>query len=142
MLVDAIMNENVSTVSPDHTILKAARIMAEMRVGSVVVVDERNRPVGLVTDRDIAVKAVASGVSLQSPVDAIMSTPVHTVPQNTLIFDMLRDMANHKVHRVPVVNRYKKIIGIVSIDDAMLLLTSELSNVAEVMAYSTRTLGR
>ena len=142
MLVDAIMNQQVATVTPDHTILAAARIMAQTKVGSVVVVDERERPVGLVTDRDIAVKAVAQELDVQTPVDQIMSTPVHTVPQNTLIFDMLRDMARERVHRMPVVSTSKKVVGIVSVDDAMLLLTSELSNVAEVMAYSTRVLGK
>lgn len=141
MLVDAIMNANVCTVTTDHTILAAARLMEKEGVGSVVVLDERDRPIGLLTDRDITVKAVAKGLDLQSPVDEVMSSPVHTVAENSLIFDMLRQMAAAKVHRMPVVNRYKKIVGIVSVDDAMLLLTSELSNVAEVMAYSTRVLG-
>ena len=141
MLVDAIMNTNVCTVTTDHTILAAARLMRAQNVGSVVVLDERDRPIGLLTDRDIAVKAVANEIDMQSPVDVVMSKPVHTVAENSLIFDMLRQMAAHKVHRVPIVNREKKIVGIVSVDDAMLLLTSELSNVAEVMAQSSRVLG-
>jgi predicted transcriptional regulator len=140
MLVDAIMNSKVCKVTRDHTILAAARLMANEQVGSVVVVDERDRPIGLLTDRDITVKGVARGLNMQAPVDEVMSTPVHTVGESTLIFDMLRHMANHKVHRVPVVNRYKKLVGIVSIDDAMLLLTSEMSNIAEVMGHSTRVL--
>jgi len=140
MLVDALMNTDVVTVTGDHTVLRAARLMKERNVGAVVVVDERNRPVGLLTDRDISVNVVAVGRSLETPVDEVMSRPVHTVPVNTLIFDLLRDMAQRHVHRIPVVNRYKKLVGIVSVDDAMLLLTTELSNVAEVFAQSSRAL--
>lgn len=138
MLVDAIMNTKVVTVSRDHTVLKAAKLMRDRDVGSVVVVDDRKRPVGFLTDRDVCVKSVALGLSPDTPVDEIMSTPVHAIPENTLIFDLLRQMADRHVHRVPVINRYKKLVGIVSVDDAMLLLTTELSNVAEVLSQSSK----
>ena len=71
MLVGAIMNTNVVTVTGDHTVLKAARLMQSKRVGTVVVVDEAGRPAGLVTDRDVTVKAVAGELDMQTPVDEI-----------------------------------------------------------------------
>ncbi len=141
MLVDAIMNSDVVTCSRDHTVLRAARLMAEKNVGSVVVVDERERPIGMLTDRDVAVSLVARGGSYETPVDELMSHPVFAVGQSTLIFDLLREMSRRKIHRVPVIDQQKRVVGVVSVDDALLLLTTELVNVADVMGHRTRVLG-
>ena len=138
MLVDAIMSPDVVTLDTDHTVLRAARLMREKDVGAIVVVDDRRRPLGMLTDRDIAVKVVAEGRSMETPVDEVMSKPVYAVSENSLIFDCLRAMARRHVHRVPVVNRYKKVVGIVTVDDALLLLTTELANIADVMASRKR----
>ncbi len=140
MLVDAIMNTEVVTVTRDHTVLRAARLMREQNVGSIVVCDDLRRPIGLLTDRDIAVKLVAEGRDAESPIDELMSTPVYAVPETMLIFDLLREMSRRKVHRVPVIDEHKRLIGIVSVDDALLLLTTELVNVADVMGHRTRVL--
>ena len=140
MLVDAIMNTEVVTVTRDHTILRAARLMREQNVGSVIVVDEHERPIGLLTDRDITIKLVADERSAETPIDEVMSTPVYAVSESTLIFDLLREMSRRKVHRVPVIDEHKRLIGIVSVDDALLLLTTELVNVADVMGHRTRVL--
>jgi len=140
MLADSIMNAEVVTCTRDHTVLRAARLMREKNVGSVVVIDEEHRPIGVLTDRDLTVKVVATGLSLETPVDEIMSRPVHVVPQNTLIFDLLRQMSAHKVHRIPVIDEQRRLIGIVSVDDALMLLTTEMVNVADVMGHRTKTL--
>lgn len=140
MLVDAIMNTEVVTVTRDHTVLRAARLMREQNVGSVIVLDDHSRPIGLLTDRDITVKLVADERGPDTPIDEIMSTPVYAVPETTLIFDLLREMSRRKVHRVPVIDEHKRLIGIVSVDDALLLLTTELVNVADVMGHRTRVL--
>ncbi len=140
MLVDAIMNTDVVTVTRDHTVLRAARLMRDQGVGSVVVVDDHRRPIGVLTDRDVAVKLVADNKSPETPVDEVMSHPVFAVPESTLIFDLLREMSRRKVHRVPVIDEDKRIVGIVSVDDALLLLTTELANVADVMGHRIRTL--
>lgn len=133
MLVDAITQREVATVERDHTVLRAARVMREMNVGEVVVVDEKRRPIGILTDRDIAVRIVAADESPERPVDIVMSHPVYAVSENALVFDTLRLMAKHHVHRVPVVDADKRIVGIVHISDAMMLLTTEQANVAEVL---------
>ena len=140
MLVDAIMNTDVVTVTRDHTVLRAARLMREQNVGSVIVVDDHGRPIGLLTDRDITIKVVAEGGSPETPIDEVMSTPVYAIPESTLIFDMLREMSRRKVHRVPVIDEHKRLIGIVSVDDALLLLTTEMANIADVMGHRTRVL--
>jgi len=142
MLVEAIMQTGNATVDRDHTALRAARLMKEKNCGSVVVVDEKGRPVGMITDRDIAVKLLAEGKSPETPVDEIMSHPVFAVSQDALVFDTLREMARRHVHRMPVIDgKTKELIGVVTAEDALMLLTTELANISEVMTNSRQTRG-
>jgi len=116
--------------------------MREKNVGSVVVVDEKGRPVGMVTDRDLAVKVMAEGKSPETPVDEIMSHPVFAVSRDALVFDTLREMARRHVHRMPVIDGgSKELIGIVTAEDALMLLTTELANIAEVMTNAKPSRG-
>jgi CBS domain-containing protein len=142
MLVEAIMQTGTATVDRDHTALRAARLMREKNVGSVVVIDDQGRPVGMVTDRDLAVKLLAEGKSPEAPVDEIMSHPVYAVSQDALVFDTLREMARRHVHRMPVIDSTtKELIGVVTAEDALMLLTTELANIAEVMSHARPSRG-
>lgn len=140
MLVDAIMNTDVATVSRDHTALRVARMMRDSNVGTVVVIDDSRRPIGILTDRDISLQIVASGESAEAAVDQIMSTPVIAVPENSLVFDVLREMSSRRVQRVPVVDRDGRLAGIVSIHDALLILVAEMNNIADVLGGRSRLL--
>lgn len=133
MLVDAITQQDVATVERDHTVLRAAREMKEKNAGAVVVIDEKRRPIGILTDRDIAVRVVAAGRDPNTPVDEVMSHPVFAVSIDSLVFDTLRAMAKHHVHRVPVIDGDKRLVGIANISDAMMLMTTEQANIAEVL---------
>ena len=143
MLVGAIMSREPVTVERDHTVLHVARLMKSQNVGAVVVVDEQRHAVGICTDRDLAVRAFAGKHRNPGslPVDRVMSRPVITADEDTLLFDLLRGMAAKRIRRVPVVDRASAVIGLVSMDDVILLLTTELSNVAEVLGHSSRVLG-
>jgi CBS domain-containing protein len=142
MLVEAIMQTGPATVERDHTVLRAARLMREKDVGSVVVVDEKGRPVGMLTDRDLAVKVLAEGKSPETPVDEVMSHPVFAVSRDALVFDTLREMARRHVHRMPVIDaETKHIVGIVTAEAALMLLTTELANIADVMTVSRPSRG-
>lgn len=142
MLVEAIMQTAAATVDRDHTALRAARLMKEKGVGSVVVIDEKGRPVGLVTDRDLAVKLLSEGKSPETPVDEIMSHPVYAVSRDALVFDTLREMARRHVHRMPVIDaESKKLVGVVTAEDALMLLTTELANIADVMTTARPSRG-
>ena len=135
MLVEAIMQTAPATVDRDHTVLRAARLMREKDVGSVVVVDDKGRPVGMLTDRDLAVKVLGDGKSPETPVDEVMSHPVFAVSRDALVFDTLREMARRHVHRMPVIDgETKHIVGIVTAESALMLLTTELANIADVMS--------
>lgn len=141
MLVESIMQTSPATVERDHTALRAARLMRERESGCVVVVDEVGRPVGMITDRDLAVKLLSEGKSPETPADEIMAHPVFAVSQDALVFDALREMARRHVHRLPVIDsETKRLIGIVTAEAALMILTTELANIAEVMSHRrTRT---
>jgi CBS domain-containing protein len=143
MLAAALMSRNPVTVDRDHTVLHVARLMREQHVGAVVVVDAKGRPIGICTDRDIAIRAFAGpGDAASTPVDRIMSKPVFTVDEDTLLFDLLRLMAKKRLRRMPVVHpATRAIVGIVSMDDVILFVTTELGNVADVLGHSSRVLG-
>jgi CBS domain-containing protein len=137
MLVEAIMQTSVATMDRDHTALRAARLMKEKDAGLVVIIDERRRPVGMVTDRDIAVKLVVESKGVDTPVDEIMSHPVYAVSRTALVFDTLREMARRHVHRMPVIDdETTELVGVVTAEDALMLLTTELANIAEVMSQT------
>jgi CBS domain-containing protein len=134
MLVEAIMHREVAVVERDHTALRVARIMKEKRSGVAVVVDERKRPIGIITDRDLVTRLLSDSLDPEKVcVDQIMSTPVHAVDGDALVFDCLRAMAKHKVHRMPVIDQEARIVGIVHVADALMLLTTELANISEVV---------
>ena len=142
MLVGAVMSRNPVTVDRDHTVLHVARLMREQGVGAVVVVDGGGRAVGICTDRDIVTRAFnIPGNPGAHPVDRVMTKPVVAVDEDTLLFDLFRMAAEKRVRRVPVVHPgTKAVIGMVSLDDALLVLTTELSNVAEVLGHSSKVL--
>jgi CBS domain-containing protein len=143
MLAGALMSRNPVTVGRDHTLQHVTRVMKEQGVGAVVVVDESSRPIGICTDRDIAVRAFGSPEHPGAiPVDRIMTKPVLTVDEDTLLFDLLRLMAKKRVRRIPVVHpQSRAMVGLVSMDDVILFVTTELGNIAEVLGHSSRVLG-
>ena len=143
MLVGAIMSRRPVIVERDHTVLHVARLMREENVGAVVVVDGAGRAVGICTDRDIAIRAFSGPGENPGalPVDRVMTQPVIMADEDTLLFDLLRAMAQKRIRRVPVADSRQKVIGLVSMDDIILVLTTELSNVAEVLGHSSRVLG-
>ncbi len=135
MLVEAIMRTDFATVERDHTALRVARLMKERNLGAVIVVDEKRRPIGVLTDRDLVVRVFAESLAPDTPVDEIMTHPVHAVSRDALVFDALREMARRHVRRLPVIDaETKAIIGLANADEALLILTTEMANIAEVAA--------
>jgi CBS domain-containing protein len=107
------------TAHRDETVLDAARRIRDRHVGDLVVVDQDNRPVGMLTDRDIVVSGVA-----QSPdrldvlrVADIMSTNVITIGRLDAAEDALEKMATHGIRRLPVVDEEGRVEGLVALDD-------------------------
>jgi CBS domain-containing protein len=116
MRVSEVMTRHVELIGPDESIQKAAQCMCDMDVG-VLPVSENDRLVGMVTDRDIAVRAVALGKGVNTPVREVMSTDVRYCFEDELISDVADNMADQQVRRLPVLNRHKRLVGILTIGD-------------------------
>lgn len=116
MKVSEAMTREVTLVSPDQTICEAAKLMAECDAGSLPVADN-DRLVGMITDRDIAIRAVGRDRGPDTPVREVMSDQVLYCFDDEDIGHVARNMAEQQVRRLPVVNRDKRLVGIVSIGD-------------------------
>jgi CBS domain-containing protein len=116
MKVSEAMSRDVRIANPDQTIEEAARIMAEIDAGALPVGDN-DRLVGMITDRDIAVRAVAQGKGPRTPVKDVMSEDVKFCFEDEDIAHVARNMGDIQVRRLPVVSREKRLVGIVSLGD-------------------------
>ncbi len=120
MRVSDAMTAAVRIASPRQTIAEAARMMADIDAGALPVGDG-DRLVGMVTDRDIAIRAVALGKSPQTPVQEVMSNEVLYCFADQELDEVVQNMADIKVRRMPVLNREKRMIGILSLGDVALV---------------------
>ena len=115
MNIRDVMTPNPRCVSPNDSIESAARIMRDEDTGAVPVVDN-GRPVGMVTDRDIVVRAVADGGQLSGPVSGIVSGGVVAASPDMSTREAAHLMSEHQIRRLPVVEN-DRIVGIVSLGD-------------------------
>lgn len=133
--------KRVITARPQESLLAVARLMEQHIVGAVVLV-ENHRPVGMVTDRDLALEVVARGVSVQTPVVQIMSTPPKTVAAEAGVFDTTRAMMEAGVRRLPVVDADGYLVGLVALDDLLRILSCELTHLVEGIRLEMAVPGR
>ena len=146
MRVSDAMTANVRIANPQQTIADAARMMAELDAGALPVGDG-DRLVGMITDRDIAIRAIAAGKGPQTLVKDIMSKEVLYCFADQNLDDVVQNMADTKVRRMPVLNRDKRLVGILSLGDVALVddpdVTGEaLSEISEPGGKHSQRLGR
>lgn len=116
MKVSECMTREVTTIAPDRTIRDAARLMSDRDIGALPV-GENDRLVGMITDRDIAVRAVAAGKGPDTPVREVMSKDIKYCYDDEDLDHVAKNMADIRVRRLPVVNRDKRLVGIISLGD-------------------------
>jgi CBS domain-containing protein len=114
--VNDVMTRNVRTLAPSDTVAQAARAMEELDVG-VIPVCEGDQLMGVVTDRDIVVRAVAQGLDGNTPLAKLMSTDVRTARESDDLDTVLADMASSQIRRLPVLDSAEHLVGIISIGD-------------------------
>lgn len=116
MQVNEVMSRTVDLVNPGMKIREAAMFMRDDNIGALPV-GENDRLVGMITDRDIAVRAVAEGKSSTTTIGKIMSEKVYYCFEDNDVAEAGRLMAKHQVRRLPVLNREKRLVGIVAMAD-------------------------
>ena len=130
MQVNEAMSGDVKLINPNQTIRDAARMMAEIDAG-VLPVSENDRLVGMITDRDIAIRAVAAGKAPTTPVREVMSEEVKYCFEDDDLDEVSENMADIKLRRLPVLSRDKRLVGIVSLGD--LALSDGPANAGEAL---------
>ena|ERR1700716_1088483 len=120
MKISELMTRNPCTVTPDTPVSDAARLMKEEDVGIIPVVERvggaetRGRLVGVVTDRDIAVRHVAEGRAGEAPVRDVMSGAVKTAGPDDSVESVMKLMGKEQVRRIPIVDERGSLVGVVS----------------------------
>lgn len=130
MPLGEICNKEVVTASTEVSVLDAAELMRHNHVGTVIVVEQRDGrtlPVGIVTDRDIVLEIVAPGLDPEvMTVGDIMTPEFSTVKHSAGLFEAIQHMRTMAVRRLPVVDDSGELVGIVTLDDLLVLLADEL----------------
>ena len=124
--------EQVVAVSLDTPAVDVARIMGEKNVGSVVVISGDNRPAGILTDRDLAVRVMAQEKNPgEVRAKEVMTRDVVTFQDSMGIYEAIRKMTDEGIRRMPVVDDAGKLIGIVTMDDIIRMLGEEMAIIAK-----------
>ncbi len=113
--IKEIMTTDVKTISSNNSISEAANIMKTLDIGAVPVVKD-NIPIGIVTDRDIIIRGVATGKNSNDSVSSVMTADVITISPDADVHDAADIMAAKQIRRLPIVEN-KQLVGIVAIGD-------------------------
>lgn len=116
MKVSEAMTREVRLARPDQSIREVAQLMSELDIGAVPV-EDNDRLVGMITDRDIAVRAIAEGRGPDTKVSEVMTSDIKYCFEDQSIDEVTRNMGDLQVRRLPVVNRDKRLVGILSLGD-------------------------
>ena len=127
MKIEEITMRPPVTARPDTTIHQAAQLMARHAVGSLIIT-EGEKPIGIVTDRDLVVRSVARNLPLDTRVDDVMTMNVIALDAGVDVRDATRAFGQHAVRRLPIVHD-GKVCGLLSLDDLVVALVGQLSDV-------------
>jgi CBS domain-containing protein len=139
MPIGEICNRDTVVVKRDDTVLEAAKLMRQHHVGDVIVVEERDGvrvPVGIVTDRDLVVEIMATELDPDViTVGDIMEQELVTVNESVGVFEAIQYMRSKTVRRLPVVDKDNALVGILTLDDLLELLSEELLAISKLVSY-------
>lgn len=142
MSVGEICNREVVTAGRHLNAVEAAKLMRRHHVGCLIVVDDEaadNRPLGVVTDRDLVVEVLATGMDVESlAVGDLMGPELLTARERDGIWETILRMRAMGVRRLPVVDEQGELAGILSMDDLLEFLASELSDLAKLIKRESR----
>lgn len=137
MELNTVMTANPACCGRETSLKEVARLMADNDCGMIPVVDKQGMPLGTITDRDIAVRAVAKGGDMNNCCAGdYMSEPVRTVSQDSTLADCCAAMESAQLRRMPVVDSQGRVVGVVA--QADIALNSSPSTTAEVVQEISR----
>ena len=134
MSVGRICVREVDLAKSGESVHVAAKRMHARNVGSLVVVNERQEPIGILTDRDLAVRVVGAAMDpCVTPVSEVMTQYPVTLPEDTPIESALAAMREGPCRRLLVVDKNNKLVGLLSLDDVLDLLSEEFEQIGELL---------
>jgi len=137
-MLGKICTKPVVTASAQMTVDQAARAMRSKNVGALIVVNA-GRPIGMLTDRDVAVEVVAKGMDPETiRVGDVMRKNPMTIREDLGIFDAAKAFAKTGVRRLPVVTKSGVLVGVIAVDDLMMLLGNEMGHMAAGLSAGLR----
>jgi CBS domain-containing protein len=138
LLIKELCNRDLVTVGRDDTIYKAAELMRQNHVGDVLVVEKKQDvtiPLGIVTDRDVVVEIVAPGLDPKViTVGDIMLPHLSSIEEDAEVFHAIKLMTSKGIRRLPVVDNNGSLIGILTLDDLLLMMAKEFFSVAMLLS--------
>ncbi len=139
-VIKDFMQREVITTSPSVPVSEAAYLMRNEDIGALVVIDADVKPVGIVTDRDLVVSVLAEKANPDEVLvgDVMTKNPI-CVGEDTNIFDIMSILSEHSIRRLPVTSG-GKLIGIVSIDDLIVVVATELVNLSMALSSKSKIL--
>lgn len=140
-----IMTSNVTSSRRDTLLREVASLMRDQDIGAIPVLDENGKLAGIVTDRDLVTRGLtADKAEPELRAEDCMSDDVYTANQNDRLVDVLREMGDHQVRRIPVVDSRNRLVGIISTADIALHTNKdrELAEALEDISQPSSWLGR
>jgi CBS domain-containing protein len=127
-----LFTKGAVTARPEETVAAIVKKMREHNIGAVVVVKDQ-RPVGIITDRDVALALGAQGLVPETQAQKVMTKHVLAIPDDTSVFAATSFMRDRGIRRLPIVDGEDRVVGMVSMDDIVRFLGRELHNLVEGM---------
>lgn len=116
--VKDVMSKTIVSVPPNTPIRKVVEVMYGKSIGSVLVLDDQGRPLGIFTERDL-VRVIALGIDLDTPIEKVMSTRLITASVNESVVEVAHKMVENWVRHLPVLDESGKVVGVISIRDVL-----------------------
>jgi CBS domain-containing protein len=134
MRIAELCTRAVVTCRRDATAQTLARVMRDRHVGDVIVIDEREVPIGIVTDRDLVVQVMAAGVAPEAlRAEDLIGGGLTTALTSETVYDAIWAMRSKGIRRLPVVDEQEHLVGVLTSDDITEFLAQELTGIARVM---------
>jgi CBS domain-containing protein len=133
--INEVMTRGVQVIAPDTTLQRAAQLMDELNVGALPVCEDREL-VGMITDRDITVRATAAGLEpTQHMVREVMTEQTRWCTEDQTTDDVMKQMGDVQIRRLPVLDERHEVVGIVSLGDLAIRQSSHTDAVLREVSW-------